>query len=212
MDVRRTFAPELAAAFGEERMRDLRKRIDDLGKPILLASPASDRQLVVSEGGTLFLGSGTSDMPRPTWRDFLQQVGGLEGRAPTPIARLIKSFGPVALDEPVDDARWGVVYRIAYDPMAAAYHLLRCLETGPETDRARPENGRIDLLVGFAYSGEDDVWVEAQDDFSVSLLQARLIQLRQPIRIVMEAGRVVRAEDAMIGSQIDPLPSLRLAF
>jgi hypothetical protein len=50
----------------------------------------------------------------------------------------------------------------------------------------------LDFYYGNGAPGSNDVWVEASDDLSVTLLQARLIELRQPIRVVMEVATVIK--------------------
>jgi hypothetical protein len=49
---RRTFLGSLAAAFDASCMPDVRKRIEDAGRPILLKPPAPAQTLHIYEGGT----------------------------------------------------------------------------------------------------------------------------------------------------------------
>ena len=53
---RRTFLTGLITVFGVVTTGDLTKKIQDIGKPILLNPPIIDKTLHVYEGGTLLLG------------------------------------------------------------------------------------------------------------------------------------------------------------
>ena len=65
--------------------------------------------------------------------------------------------------------------------MPVAYRLLKRLKIVPQTEANRPRNGRLDFYAGSNHPGSNNLWVEAADDFTVSLLEARLIELHQPI-------------------------------
>jgi hypothetical protein len=67
-------------------------------------------------------------------------------------------------------------------PSAKAYHLLGRIDVGPDKNSAR--GPLLEFHEGDAHPGDNSFWVNAKDQLSLSLLQARLIDLGMPIRIV----------------------------
>jgi hypothetical protein len=77
---------------------------------------------------------------------------------------------------------WSDLFDTKNSPSARAYYLLSKIDVGPD-----PKSGRGPLLEfheGDAHPGDNSVWVNAKDQLSLSLLQARLIDLKLPIKIV----------------------------
>ena len=66
-------------------------------------------------------------------------------------------------------------------PCAKAYRLLDGLDLGPDLDSPR-EGPHLAFEEG-AYPGDNSRWVQASGKLALSLLQARLIDLRLPIKI-----------------------------
>ena len=66
-------------------------------------------------------------------------------------------------------------------PFARAYHLLEKIDIGPECETGR--GPLLEFNVG-ARSGDNTRDVDAKGMLSLSLLQARLIDLKLPIKIV----------------------------
>jgi len=190
---RRTFLSGLSTLFGAASMPDLRKRILDAGRPILLEPELVAKKLLVYEGGQLGLGDHwINNFPRRTWNQYFADLG---AHSTEDLEKLAYEWDVEDVEELIDDDNWEGIYEMHYDPMPAAYHLLRNLNIGPKSLAIHPRNGRLDFFAGSNHPGSNDLWVEAYDDFTVSLLQARLIELRQPIRIVMETPTVVKLDD-----------------
>lgn len=59
----------------------------------------------------------------------------------------------------------------------------------------RGKIGRLEFHEGDNHPGGNDLWVDAVDNLSISCLQEQLIELGQPIEIVMEVDRVAPRED-----------------
>ena len=71
-------------------------------------------------------------------------------------------------------------------PAAKAYHLLKTLDLGDADSKLR-QAGHIIFQVGGA-PGFPYHWAELKDDLTVSLLQARLIELNLPINVKIAAS------------------------
>jgi hypothetical protein len=68
-------------------------------------------------------------------------------------------------------------------PHARAHHLLKDLDLG-QAGSALRQAGQI-IFQEFGRPGFDYHWVELKDDLTVSLLQARLIELNLPINVAV---------------------------
>lgn len=83
---------------------------------------------------------------------------------------------------------WAEIYMDRHGgPMARAHNFLKGLDLGPKLSRSgRHEDrvGQINFVDSF-HPGCDMLGVEVPDAFSLSLLQARLMELRQPVRVTM---------------------------
>jgi len=191
---RRAFLSRLAvAAFGVTTASDFVFKIQDTGRPILLTPPSVEQTLHVYEGGILTLGSMESynDDVRPTWRELLA-VEGEPVDDPERLEEILSSRWMTLeqLDGPVDDICWPMAEAMTWNPTARAYRLLQQLKVGSCLRGKEGRLGRLSFHEGDNHPGSSDMWVEARDDLSVSLLQARLIELGQPIRVVMETATV----------------------
>ena len=68
-------------------------------------------------------------------------------------------------------------------PQAQAFHLLKKLDLGSAPDSKLKQAGQI-IFEEFGDSpGNSYTWVELKDDLTVSLLQARLVELNLPINV-----------------------------
>lgn len=194
---RRTFLSGLSALFGAASITDLQHKVLEIGRPILLSPQLTSGNLYVAEGGTLFLGSHDIDMPRPSWRQYWHDTEQCDVTNPDALRHhSLWYFGKfIDCETSIPDKLWGEIYELTYDPMPAAYHLLHRLKFGRETTTLRPKNGRLDFFAGSNHPGSNDLWVEAYDDLTVSLLQAQLIKLNQPIQLIMETKTIIKSDD-----------------
>jgi hypothetical protein len=190
---RRAFLRSLAGMFGAASIPDLRARVLDAGKPILLQPPSIGRTIYVSEYGGLFLGAhGLNDFVPVTWRDYFIDCGAwteddLQHRA--------RDWEINDLDARIDDEHWPRVYEAHYDPMPAAYRFLKENKIGSALRARGGTAGRLDFFAGSNHPGSEDRWVEVADDLSVSLLQADLIERGLPISVEMESDTIVKQDD-----------------
>ena len=65
---------------------------------------------------------------------------------------------------------------------ARAHRLLGKIDLG--LDRYSGRGPRLEFHEGDAHPGDNSFWVNAKDQLSLSLLQARLIDLGMPIKVV----------------------------
>ena len=139
--------------------------------------------------------------PPPTWREFIHGICmRLYPRQIRPETldgwRRYYDVEPDQLDLPVDPAEWQREQDIWLSPQARAYRLRQGIHFGPELDRSYGGTGgfqrphiqfRAELIGGDNHLSR---WVAASDLVALSLLQARLIELGRPIKIVEGANSV----------------------
>jgi hypothetical protein len=92
---------------------------------------------------------------------------------------------PADYDDQVDGFWWETRFDLETGPTAKAFKLLRNLDLGPDLAHAARQPHLVFCEGDVANA--DSRWVDARDHLSLSLLQARLIDLDLPIKI--EAGR-----------------------
>ena len=76
---------------------------------------------------------------------------------------------------------WEDWFEIQGGPLARAYHLLQKIDLGPKRNSER--GPLLEFNIG-SHPGDSTHYVNAKDMLSLSLLQARLIDLGMPIKIV----------------------------
>ena len=133
--------------------------------------------------------------PPPTWREFIHGICmRLYPRQIRPETldgwRRYYDVEPDQLDLPVDPAEWQREHDIWWSPQARACALLQSIHFGPDLDRSYGGNGvvyqrpHIQFRAELVGSQLFRRWVVASDLVALSLLQARLIELGRPIKIV----------------------------
>ncbi|PSC05939.1 hypothetical protein SLNSH_06060 [Alsobacter soli] len=189
---RRRFLAQLAlAAFGVPSVRDLARKIEDAGRPLLLEPPAASQDLHIYDGGYVTLGPEyqASLNYRPTWREILKLEGvNVDDPVELTTAMNRRAMEVEELEAPVSDVCWPMVEGSLWCPAARAANLLSRLDLGSKLSGLGAA-GRIEFHEGDNHPGSTDTWAVVPDDLSASLLQARLIELRQPLRVVIEADQ-----------------------
>jgi hypothetical protein len=119
--------------------------------------------------------------PAPTWREHLCNLG---HRLETSeeIARVCneENVRPEELDKRLSG--WEDTWDNFTGPQAKAHHLLKKLDLGAAGSKLR-QAGEIIFEEFGGGPGNCYTWVESKDDLTVSLLQARLIELGLPINV-----------------------------
>jgi hypothetical protein len=121
--------------------------------------------------------------PPPSWREHLNSRGYRRDTADD-IKRIYleKGLTPEELDKPLNGFGWEDMWDNFNSPQARAHHLLKGLDLGSPSSNLE-QAGQIIFegcggAPGFSYT-----WVDLKDDLTVSLLQARLIELNLPINV-----------------------------
>src|SRR5262245_39000660 len=172
----------LTAAF----VKDAQSFIRTNGRP-LLTTPKQIAQTIYTyeagDGGYLLtLGKWTHEPPpAPSWRELLARDG-IAHRTKDEIENvwLRHGIGPGDYDQPVCERYWWDRFESQDGPAAKAYQLLDKIDFGPERVPGRVPH--LEFNIG-AHPGDNSYWVDAKDELSLSLLQARLIDLKMPIKI-----------------------------
>jgi hypothetical protein len=123
--------------------------------------------------------------PPPTWREHLRALGH-PLQTNDDIERVCneRHLLPEELDTRLNGFGWQDQWDNFTGPQAKAFHLLKELDLGPpESTLRRP--GQIIFQEFGGSPGNSYTWVELQNDLSVSLLQARLIELNLPINVAV---------------------------
>jgi hypothetical protein len=123
--------------------------------------------------------------PPPTWREHLLSHGCRLDTADD-LERIYfeKGLASEDLDKPLDGFGWEDMWDNFTSPQAKAHHLLKTLDLGAPDSQLR-QAGQIIFESFGAGPGNSYTWVELKDDLTVSLLQARLIELNLPIDVAV---------------------------
>jgi hypothetical protein len=183
---RRGFLIGAGAVLTTAFVNDARSFIQRTSQP-LLASPSQVVETmywheIPDEGYQLTLGPWSFAPPPPTWRKFFVSEG-IPHRTDAEIEKVCSShlIEPADFDKPVQRRYWEDWFDIQGGPLARAYHLLKRIDLGPECNSGR--GPLLEFNIG-SHPGDNTHYVNAKDMLSLSLLQARLIDLRLPIKIV----------------------------
>ncbi|MGV7216854.1 hypothetical protein [Bradyrhizobium sp. UFLA05-112] len=152
----------------------------------LLASPLQVVETmywheIPDEGFQLTLGPWSFAPPPPTWREFFVSED-IPHRTDKEIETICCShlIEPGDFNKPVQRRYWEDWFDTKGGPLAKAYHLLEKIDLGPARDSGR--GPLLEFNVG-SHPGDNTHYVNAKDMLSLSLLQARLIDLGMPIKI-----------------------------
>jgi hypothetical protein len=168
-------------------VKDARSFIRTTGRP-LLAPPAQALQTLywydgaVDDSYLLSLGEWMDPHPpAPTWRAFFISEG-IPHQTEDEIERLCcaHDIEPKDFDGPIDYWYWVEHIEGAGSTFAKTHRLLSNIDFGPSL-RTR-DAPQLEFHCG-EVMGDSSSWVNAKDELSLSLLQARLIDLGMPIKI-----------------------------
>ena len=166
---------------------DARSFIRRTSQPLLASPPQVSQTMywyeIPDEGYQLSLGEWTMNAPPPpTWREFFVNRGTPLGTEAEIIAVCNEYYiGPEDFEKPVNESYWREYWEIEENPCTKAHRLLSKIDFGPKLGSAR--GPLLEFHEGDNHPGSSDIWVNAKDHLSLSLLQARLIDLKMPIKI-----------------------------
>ena len=183
---RRGFLIGAGAVLTTAFVKDARSFIHRNNQP-LLSSPSQVVETmywheIPDEGYQLTLGPWSVAPPPPTWRKFFVSEG-IPHRTDSEIEKICAShfIKPGDFDKPMSVRYWEDWFDIEGGPLARAYHLLQRIDLGPE--RGSERGPLLEFNIG-SHPGDSTHYVNAKDMLSMSLLQARLIDLGMPFKIV----------------------------
>ena len=123
--------------------------------------------------------------PPPTWREHLRSLGHpLETDDETERVCREHDLPLEELDVRLNGFGWEDRWDNFTGPQAKAHHLLKDLDLGSAGSALR-QAGQIIFEEFGGSPGNSYTWVELRDDLTVSLLQARLIELNLPINVAV---------------------------
>ena len=195
---RRGFLIGAGAVLTTAFVKDAREFVHATGKPLLVKQSEVRHTLYwyLPKGSNAPLlcldGSPFIVPPPPTWGEFIRGLcTRLYARQPRPedidMWQRHHDVEPGQLDLPVDPAVWQREQDIWLSPQARAYALLNGIHFGPDLDRSYYRTGGHPRPnIQFHWTGGNHFirWVTASDLVALSLLQARLIDLGMPIKMV----------------------------
>jgi hypothetical protein len=121
--------------------------------------------------------------PPPTWREYLRSLGHtLQTDDDIERACYDRDLPRKDLDTRLNGFGRQDQWDNFTGPQAKAFHLLKDLDLG-QAGSALRQAGQIIFEEFGGSPGNSYTWVELKDDLSVSLLQARLIELNLPINV-----------------------------
>jgi hypothetical protein len=123
--------------------------------------------------------------PPPTWREHLRSLGHTL-QTDDDIERVCyqRDLPREDLDTRLNGFGWQDQWDNFDGPQAKAFHLLKDLDLGHAGSALR-QAGQIIFQEFGGSPGNSYTWVELHDDLTVSLLQARLIELNLPINVAV---------------------------
>ena len=123
--------------------------------------------------------------PPPTWREHLRALGHpIETDDEIERACREHDLTLEELDVRLNGFGWEDSWDNFTGPQAKAHHLLKGLDLGGAGSALR-QAGQIIFQQFGGSPGNSYTWVELRDDLTVSLLQARLIELNLPINVAV---------------------------
>ena len=121
--------------------------------------------------------------PVPTWREHLRSLGhSLDTKEDIERVCIQQGLVPEDLDKRLNGFGWQDAWDNFTGPQAKAFHLLKKLDLG-SLDSTLRQAGEIIFEEFGGAPGNSYTWVELKDDLTVSLLQARLVELNMPINV-----------------------------
>ena len=123
--------------------------------------------------------------PPPAWREHLRSLGRIL-ETDDEIERVCneRHLLPEELDARLNGSGRQDQWDNFAGPQAKAFHLLKGLDLGHSGSALR-QAGQIIFEEFGGSPGNSYIWVELHDDLTVSLLQARLIELNLPIKVAI---------------------------
>jgi len=195
---RRQFLVRAAAVLGAlitpAFVRDAQAFARAEGAPLLLPPAVRANRTLIAvpmhRGYSLHIGTPFEPMPMWTWRELAEERGcwGVDEVLEF-IAEhndgLNKRERRALLDEPADDWLVAECWDESYASTTLAFNYLDELDLGPAFGESRHARGTLHFIESYG-PGDNTRVVEAADALTLSLLQARLVELGEATELVIE--------------------------
>lgn len=176
-------ASVLGALITPSFVREAEAFVQSEHSPLLLPASVTERTLVAvpsSRGYVLHFGDPDDSVPEWTWRELAEERGYYGPDALDFLAEHNEDCSRrelrAMLDEPADDWLVADVWDESYASSTLAFNYLDRLDLGPEFGNSPGARGDLSFIEGY-HPGNDTRAVEAADALTLSLLQARLLEL-----------------------------------
>ena len=157
------------------------------GKPLLIEPSSYDSTLFAVDDGTgnyqLNVGDPYAQPPSLTLREYIDTYYWGDDDDYIEESELTKNEFKNALNEYVDEELYLEDWARQHSPSRLAFDYLSCLDLGPEHE-SNNTDGVIEFIDGPS-PGNDYIAVHVPNHLSLSLLQERLTQLNEGVRIII---------------------------
>jgi hypothetical protein len=189
---RRFFLIGSGAVITSAFVKDAVRFVERTSRPFLITPDRVETEMFYYHGGepdaAISLGPWhpIDDVPIPTWREYYTKCLGqsVETEAEVECVCRAEWLEREELDEPMRAESWGQHWDYWLSPSAQAYQFLESLDLGPLRKRSgqRVWNGQL-IFDECPRIASNARYVAAEDAVTLSLLQARLIELGLPYRL-----------------------------
>ena len=164
-------------------------------RPFLVTPDRIEEELFVYDDGRISLGrySPVATEPVPTWREYVAEQSGRPIETISDAIAAGYDLTEEELDRRLDPFGWEQIWQCQRSPTARAYKLLDGMDLGALRHRTRYTRKQNSLLFTESFHpldashvvfAEDEDHPETVDLVTVSLLQARLVELGTGLRLV----------------------------
>lgn len=188
---RRFFVIGSGAVVTSAFAKDAVRFVERTSRPLLIAPDQVETDLFYYDNGESFALTvgpyqSVDDVPVPTWREYYAKFVGRPIETEEDIKRIWQQdcISREEIDCMIPDQCWAPYWEYYLSPNAQAYQLLQSLDLGPLRKRSglRLWKGHL-IFDEFLRPGDSSRIADAQDAVTLSLLQARLIELKLPWRL-----------------------------
>ena len=197
---RRQFLVRAAAGLGAlitpSFLRDAQAFVQAEASPLLLPPAVAAKRTLVAvpmhSGYSLHVGTPFEPAPAWTWRELAEERGcwGVDEVLDFIAGHndeLNRRERRALLDQPADEWLVAECWDETYASTTLAFNYLDRLDLGPEFGESTDARGELRFIEGYR-PGDDTRVVEAADALTLSLLQARLVELGEATALAIEGS------------------------
>ena len=196
MTLRRSFLLGIGALVSASFVTRVKAHVLESARPLLLEPKRAEETLYLYDqsGGDddwkWRVSLGPDDLheptPPPTWREHLRPLGyAFDTQKDYDRAYREMSLEPEEVDKHLDGYGWASYWEHNESPQAKAAILLKELKLDCAPHARGDKAGGMAFTDWGGHPGSCERWVDLEDDLTVSILQARLIERDLPIKLVV---------------------------